>query len=287
LFLDNVIRARNGSIEEEDDFGYLAIGSIRVDHDLGSQERHELFGALTYYHDEQATEDELDLRSFIFEGGGVHRRGPLGLDITPTVFVTYLELSRESYYKDYGLDLRFERQFGPRLRLFASANVSDQDYDAIEESGAAFIRNGVQIAGMIGANYLISPTMRITGDYLRLDKNADADFFAYDRDQFRLSHTWLLGEGQFLLTNFRFQRDRYDEPDIFVSSRTRHDDIYRIRVTYGAPLVFFLGPGVVPPELEDVTVSGSLEYLRDSSNIRNFDYENWRPQLLLTKTWRF
>ena len=52
-------------------------------------------------------------------------------------------------------------------------------------------------------------------------------------------------------------------------------------------LGFLIGPGRLWSGLEDVTLSGSLEYLRSESNIRNFDYDNWRVQALFTKTWRF
>ena len=171
--------------------------------------------------------------------------------------------------------------------MFASARISDQDFEGIAENSAAPLRDGHQIEGMAGVSYVMSPTMRVTGDYLHFYKDADADFLGYDRDQVRLSHTWLLGGGQFLLTNFTYQRDRYDEADIFISSRTRHDDTYRARATYGAPLGFLIGPGRLWSGLEDVTLSGSLEYLRSESNIRNFDYDNWRVQALFTKTWRF
>lgn len=284
LFIDIPIELDKG---EEDDFGFLGIGGIRVDHDLGYQERHELFGALTYYHDEQVSEDTFDLQSFAVEAGGVYRRGPWGVTITPTAFFTHLELSRETFFKDYGLDLRFERNFGPRLIVFVGARISDRDFEGIAENTAAALRDGRRIEGMAGASYVMSPTMRVTGDYLRFDKNAKADFFGYDRDQVRLSHTWLLAGGQFLLTNFTYQRDRYDEADIFISGRTRHDDIYRVRATYGAPLGFLIGAGKIWRGLEDVTLSGSLEYLKSSSNIVNFDYENMRVQGLFTKTWRF
>ena len=94
LFIDIPIDLDKG---EEDDFGFLGIGSIRIEHDLGYQERHELFGALTYYHDEQVSEDTFDLQSFTVEAGGVYRGGPWGVDVIPTAFFTRLELSRAEY----------------------------------------------------------------------------------------------------------------------------------------------------------------------------------------------
>ena len=139
----------------------------------------------------------------------------------------------------------------------------------------------------MGAAWAYSPTMRISGDFLHFDKRAKGRFFSYYRDQVRIEHTWLLGGGQFLLNLFSYQRDRYEEPDPAISARTRHDDIFRYRVTYGAPLGFFFGPGTLWREIEDITLTASGEFLRSRSNLNNFDFKNFKAQGLLTKTWRF
>ena len=276
---------------EEGDVGYLGIASLRVDHDLGYQERHELFGTLTYYHDEQTQQDTQDLQSFIVEAGGVYRSPFWDIDVVPSVFRTHLRLSRETFFQDFGANLRFEREFGPGIKAFASTRLSDQTFSPINENTTSQERDGRQIEGMVGAAWAYSPTMRISGDLLHFDKRAKGsggiEFFSYDRDQIRLTHTWLLGGGQFVLNHFSYQRDRYEEPDAAVSGRTRHDDIFRYRITYGAPLGFFFGPGTLWPEIEDITFTASGEFLRSRSNLNNFDFKNFKAQGLLTKTWRF
>ena len=279
LFIDIPVVVGDG---EDDDFGFLGIGSFRVDHDLGYQERHELFGALTYYHDDQIQQDEFDLQSFNLEGGGIYRDGPWS--IIPTAFATHLQLSRETYFREFGVGVRVVRKYDSNISMFVGLHLSDQDFDGIAENSAAPLREGSQLEGMIGATYVLSPAVRISADYLHFEKNAKADFFGYGRDQLRFNHTMLLGEGQFLVTNLKFQRDRYDEADIFISSRTRHDNTFTARTTYGAPLKFFVGPGKLHRELEDVTLSASGEWYRTSSNIPNFDYRNFHFQALLTKT---
>ena len=131
----------------------------------------------------------------------------------------------------------------------------------------------------------------------RCDKNSKGDFSAttgivekfvsFEREQLRLNHTWLLGSGQFLLNSFTYQRDRYEDPDSFVSASLRRDDIFRYRVTYGAPLSFIFGEGTLPEVLGDISFTPSVEVLRSMSNINNSDYENVKVQALLTKSWRF
>ena len=289
LFLDApiILDAAGKPFKEDDDVGYLGIGTLRVDHDLGYQERHELFGELTYYHDEQVQQDPFDLQAFIFKAGGVYRSPFWDIDVVPSVFRTHLRLSRETFFQDFGFDLRFEREFGPRIKAFAGTRLSDQTFSPINENTASQLRDGRQIEGILGATYVIDPAMRISGDYLRFDKNAKGKFFGYARDQFRVNLTVLLGEGQYMLTQVSYQRDRYDQPDFFISSRTRHDDLIRTRFTYGAPLVVFFGLGTLPRQLEDVTFGGSVEMFRAHSNLENFGYRNIKVQALLTKTWRF
>ena len=275
----------------EGDVGYLGIASLRVDHDLGYQERHELFGSLTYYHDDQVQQDTQDLQSFTVEAGGVYRSQFWDIDVVPSVFRTHLRLSRETFFQDIGANLRFEREFGPRIKAFASTRYADQTFSPIRENTTSQQRDGRQIEGMVGATWAYSPTMRISGDLLHFDKRAKGsggvEIFSYDRDQVRLTHTWLLGGGQFVLNHVSYQRDRYEEPDVAVSARTRHDDIFRYRFTYGAPLGFFFGPGTLWREIEDITLTASGEFLRSRSNLNNFDFKNFKAQGLLTKTWRF
>ena len=272
---------------EEDDVGYLGIVSLRVDHDLGYQDRHELFGMVTYYHDEQVTQDTQDVQSFMVEAGGIYRSPFWDIDVVPSVFRTHLRLSRETFFQDIGANLRFERDFTPRIKAFASTRISDQTFSPITETRTAQDRDGRQIEGMVGGRYVISPTMRISGDLLHLDKSAKGEFFSYYRDQVRLEHTWLLGGGQFLLNLFSYQRDRYAKSDQAVSASKRRDDIFRYRLTYGAPLGFFFGSGTLWGGIEDITLTATGEWLRSHSNLNNFDFKNFKGQGLLTKTWRY
>ena len=143
----------------------------------------------------------------------------------------------------------------------------------------------------MGATYVIGPTMRITVDYLHLDKRAKGEFgvefLSYERNQIRLTHTWLLGGGQFVLNQFGYQRDLYEEPDTNISERTRRDEIFRYRFTYGAPLSFFFGPGTLWREIKEITLTVLGEWLEARSNLNNHEFKDLKVQGLLTKTWRF
>ena len=138
---------------------------------------------------------------------------------------------------------------------------------------------------------MLTPIHILSGDFTILDKSAKgrsgAEFFSFTRAQIRLSHTWLWGGGQFFLNSLTFQHDRYEDPDFAIKGVTRHDDIWRYRVTYGAPLSFFFGEGTLWQAVGDITFTPSVEILRQDSNLKNFDLANIKFQALLTKTWNF
>ncbi len=277
--------------DEEDDVGYIGVGTIRVVHDLGYQDKHELFGSLTYYHDEQVTQDTQDLQSFVATGGGAYRNAYAGIDVIPSLSYTHVRLSRETFFQELGGELRFERSFGAGIEGFASTRLSTQTFSPIRENTTSQERDGRQISGTIGGSYVFSPISLLSADFTFLDKSAKgrlgAEFFSFTRTQIRLNHTLLLGGGQFLLNSLTFQHDDYDDPDAAISTTIREDRIWRYRLTYGAPLSFIFGEGTLWEEVEDVTFTPSVELLRAASNITNFELVNFKFQALLTKTWNF
>lgn len=281
----------------EADIGYIGVANIRVDHNLGYQEGHEVFGSLTFFYDDQTAEDSLDLQSFTAEVGGTMRRAFEEIDVTPSLFQTKVRLSRESFLEETGASLRFDRAFGPGISGYTAFTLSTQTFDAIAENSTASERNGRQFSFTLGGSYMISGAQLLGVELQHLDKSSKGDFSAttgivekfvsFEREQLRLNHTWLLGGGQFLLNSFTYQRDRYEDPDSFTSAKLRRDDIFRYRVTYGAPLSFIFGEGTLPEVLGDISFTPSVEVLRSMSNINNNDYENVKVQALLTKSWRF
>lgn len=275
----------------EADFGYIGVANFRVNHDLGYQEGHDIFGSLTYFHDDQTAEDSLDLQSFTVEIGGTMRRAFEEIDVTPSLFRTKVKLSREDFLRETGGSLRFERAFGPSISGYAAFTLSTQTFHVISENALGSERNGRQFSFTVGGSYLISGTQLLGVELQHLDKNSKGDggdkFFSFKRQQLRLNHTWLLGGGQFLLNSFTYQRDRYEDPDTFTSFSTRRDDIFRYRLTYGAPLSFLFGAGTLPEALADITFTPLVEVSRNRSIINNNDYKNFKVQAMLTKSWQF
>jgi hypothetical protein len=277
------------------DSAALVIGSIRMTHDLGTPEGHEVFAVATGYGNWQNRLTQFNLLAGGMETGFTLRGD--AVDVIPSVLAGYAELDQSRLLRFGGGRVRIERQQGEDLALFADGLLQYQDYDDINEThdGTAIAPTASQLTGMrfdgeLGLTWTITPEQRLTAAYLRISKWADADFNAYDGDAGVLRHTWLLGAGQFLVSQAIYEIDVYDAPDPFVSSRTRRDQIFRARLTYGAPISTLLGAvssWTLPESLADLTMLAVGEYVYSDSNIENYTYDNWRGQLLLSKTWTF
>ena len=237
--------------------------------------------------------------------GGVYRDWFEGGDLTAKLLFNQIRLSHETLLHEYGGALRYDRELYTDLTGFIGADLSHKSFSPIFENPTSEERNGRQVSGSVGIAYTIAPEHQIKVDYLLTDTNAKGavpaggafveEFFSFQRQQARLFHTWLLGDGQFLFNSFIYQRDRYDDQDSFISTRKRRDNIIRLRITYGAPLSFLVGKGgwmgdqgiSLWEAFEDITFTPSIEFTRAQSNLQNFDFNNWKTQALFTKSWSF
>ena len=273
------------------DGGLLTIGSLRVVHDLGYQAGHELFASAVGYQNWQQHIIGQDLQAVALEAGGTYRTDLV--DISPSLTYSYLRLNHEKFLHSEGVKLRLDRKLGQTTEIFLQNHFQRQDFDAVRNTAngqdvasSAPQRTGNLLETSLGANFNITPTNQLAVGYLHTLKHAEAGFEAYDADEFRLGDTLLLGKGQFLLGSVSAAWQRYDDPDPFISVRTRHDRLYRARFTYGIPFGTLL-PFQLPEALNDVLLTLTVEQLRQVSNIVNFTYDNTKGQALITKRWEF
>ena len=95
----------------------------------------------------------------------------------------------------------------------------------------------------------------------------------------------------FVILDARVEWQNYDGPDPFISGETRKDVDYGIALTYGMPvsaLAFFsLDQDPMPQAVRDIVLTFTGGYFKSDSNVPNFDYENWRGQMLITKRFDF
>ncbi len=280
ILADNTVESRRRS-----DSSFLNITSLDVTHDLGFQAGHELYGSFTYYLQNQNKIDSLDLGSYQYELGPVYKGRYF--NFMPTFSASHVYLSDENYLRTQGGNFLFTRTFKNRLDTFLKYSIEHQDYLRIKENDAATQRTGVKNSVIMGAGYMLTPSMKISGALNYAYKNAKANYEGYDHYGFLVSHSWLLGKGQFLINSIDTSFDRYDEQDAAIATIFRKDSNFRYRVTYGAPLTFFLIGKVLPKPFKNMIASFSYEYFRSLSNITNYTYTNNKFQALLTKRWEF
>ena len=289
LFMDIPVPVADAS-REHSDKALLSIGSFRVRHDLGYQEKHEVFGGVTVFRSDQLHLNEQNLQSYVFDGGGTYRSDWVDVTINPTW--TKLRLSDQSYYDSYGGRMRLEKKVDDQFDVYGEYSGVYEKFRGITTSTSSVDRTGGWHDIRLGFNWTILPTLQLNFEYDYIRKNARKSYVAYYGQALSGNLTYLMGGGQFFLFTAMGERDQYDDPDAFVSARTRQDTIMRFRGTYGAPLGFFadLVTGdqeTLPSYISDITFTGALEWLDSASNLPNYDYSNLKAQFLLTKRWEF
>jgi tetratricopeptide (TPR) repeat protein len=287
LFLDTPLTLSDGA---EADAAGLALGALRVEHDLGFQERHTAFAQATGFLADQA---QVERQSFQYFAGETGLRLNLPADVViPSMTLEHMRLQGEPYLTVYGPRLRIEHRIDAAWDVHMQAQYRYQDYndvsatvDGLPVAPLAALRSGWRFDGEVGAAWTLTPVHRLALTAQITNKTAELAFEAYEGVGLQLEHTWLLGAGQFLLTTFSAGVQDYDGPDGFVSARTRRDRLYLGRVTYGVPLGTLAADA--PEGWRDLVLTASVEALRADSNLPNYDYTNARGQLLLTKRWEF
>ncbi|MCC6467086.1 MAG: tetratricopeptide repeat protein [Alphaproteobacteria bacterium] len=289
LFLDIPIPVADAA-REHSDKALLSVGSFRVRHDLGYQEKHEVFGGLTIFRSDQLHLNEQNLQSYVFDAGGTYRSDWVDVTINPTW--TKLRLADQSYYDSYGGKFRLDKKVDQSFDVYSEYAGVYEKFRGITFSPSSVDRTGGRHDIRTGVTWTLMPTLQLNfeADYTR--KNARQSYVAYSGYALQGNLTYLMDGGQFLLLTAMGERDQYDDPDQFVSARTRQDTIMRFRGTYGAPLGFFsdLVTGdkeALPSFIADITFTGALEWLDSASNLPNYDYSNLKAQFLLTKRWEF
>ncbi|HYM32615.1 MAG TPA: hypothetical protein VEU47_15020 [Candidatus Cybelea sp.] len=270
------------------DFSRLAIGTFDIRRDLHDQERDEAIARGTLYYDHQNRVSDLSLQALAVEFGGVIRRDIA--TFTPTLTYTNINLAGSAYLSSPGLRLRTERTLDNRTDAFVVIETAKDVYSPNFVSPIVVGQSGWRSTIQAGANYAIDPTMRVGLAYRHTRDNAEENFFAYDTDEIGISHTWLLGRGQFLLSTATYGIDRYDAPNPAVSAGDRRDNTLRIRSTYGVPLdtlSLAVKAGTLPEAIGDIVLSAGVEADWAQSTIANFAYTNYRVEVFVTKRWEF
>jgi len=270
------------------DTHFLNITTVDIAQDLPSQAGHQLLGSFTYFLQEQALQNALSLSSYSYELGGIYKTP--WFNVTPLFTASHVTLSHETFLRTQGGSVLVDRDFfNGRLNVFNLNKLEHQDYVDITENLAAHERKGNQYDLKQGMTIGLLPSMSLTAALGYTHKRAKLDFNAYDRITLEADHVWIWPKEQFLINGMTVGFDEYDEPDLAIADRERHDRSFRYSITYGAPLGTLLLPlkKILPGQIKDITATFTYEYYRAFSNITNYTYHNNKLQVLFTKRWEF
>ncbi len=289
LFIDIPLEVSDNQ-REHSDKSFLSIGSLRVRHDLGYQEKHEVFAGLSFYRQDDLHLNDQSLQSYAFDAGGTYKSDWVNVTLQPTH--TRIRLADQSYYEATGGRFRLDKKVDKSFDVYADYTGVYENFRGITTSPTSVDRTGGRQEIHAGFTWTVTPTLQLNFEYDYIRKNTRESYVAYDGYQLQGNLTYLMDGGQFLLISASGERDVYDDADPFVSAMRRRDTIMRWRGTYGAPLGFFADlasgdAGTLPDYIADITFTGAVEWLDSASILPNYDYSNLRAQFLVTKRWDF
>lgn len=283
LFLDTPLQLVEG--KKQSDFSGVMLAGLRAQHDLGYDAGHMLTGGLQVYGQKQVDVTDLDLMAIAGEAGGLYR-SPLA-DVQPGIYATYMSLGGESYLSTIGTGVRANHRFSRSLDVVARFRFDYEWFESLDRSPITDQRTGARVQGGAGATWTPWPMLRFDAGAGGVYKVADQDFYTYSGPLAYLSGTWLLGRGQFLLSTFTFEYDRYEGPEPIISAETRRDAIYVGGITYGAPLGLLLPFLAHSHVFRDTLFTVNATYLNEQSTIENYSYDDLRFTVMYTKNFEF
>ncbi|NMM45152.1 tetratricopeptide repeat protein [Rhodospirillaceae bacterium KN72] len=289
--------------------GFLTILGYDVTYDPGFQNQHEIFGGADLYADtltEQAGSQDVHSMSL---DAGVRLRYP-GITVSPRVFMSNMRLGWTKFYQSEGIELRvdhkhkFDGTDWPLLDTWALVSQQNEGYHNTPDYQSLTLRKGKKFDAKLGFGMLVHPNhyLSAVGHYQFKSAAADpanngARIYSYQYHNVELSHTWLLENSRFLLTNLLVGSRRYQSADAFIvgaQNVRRLEQPVRLRMTYGMPLADLVNfdaskrpsgnmDELLADLLKDTTISFTGEHTYQRSNITNYQYRSSRAQFLLTK----
>jgi tetratricopeptide (TPR) repeat protein len=271
--------------QKEDDHSLTGLMRFGIEHDLATQNRNTLFGSVSAYGADQFQLDEFDTLDLSAQAGGRFEFGAIFL--TPTLTYDHLFLDRDSYIDSIGASVRADMRISDPVNLFIRGDMNWIDYDNTTLYPAGDLQSGADLGITVGADFYIGTDQRLTISATHHGFNSDQEWETYVGERLNINHTWLIGGGAFLMTDLFGEYDNYDMADPITGESNRDDWIYRARMTLGVPVQTLFGAEEWPAALDGLTVSIYGEYYRADSNITNYEYDNARGGLTISKRWEF
>lgn len=267
----------NPASRRRDDTNVTWAGALGVSRDFGGAKPQKMFANVGYYRGEQTLINALDLQAYSASGG--FALSWHGWRLTPTAGFDHVLLSQSTYLRNVWQGARLSRKVRPSLELFGEFRHEDQQFVRTRLVVNAEERTGGQWDYYAGANWVASPRDRFALTLGHRRKYARAVAQAYRRESVTGEYTRLLGRGAFFAAALTGQFDRYDRPDVTLSTQGREDDAIIGQLLIGMPLSLFWKP------LSGFTWTIGYEGFQQASNLVNYEYTNNRASTMIVYKW--
>jgi tetratricopeptide (TPR) repeat protein len=267
------------------DFSAFIAADLGYDYLLGTQAGDAIETNLSLFAAGYGRSPELQTELIGLDVGPRLQLGPVDnplATIRPFAEASYLRFGAETYRVRYGGGLGVNKSISPRLFADGELAVVYQDFRDTEDQPRGDDRSGLQIEVGAGLAHLLRPTTTVSGrlDYVR--RNAEEDHEAFHDVGLLLAATENY-RGPFELApelpwsatlTFGVRYANYDGPDPQIDpGETREDWQFAVALTNTVPIT------------RSISFSTSARYLKNQSNLPNFDYDNF--SLTAGIGWRF
>ena len=270
--------------DQQTDGAFIAGAEFRVEHDIDDGQGSFVFFEANGDLSEQFQVDNASYLTGDVRAGANFYHGDL--EFTPWGIAAAFSLDGELYRTEYGGGARFEFGVNPRFSVFAGGSGVYQDFRTVSSDSVGSDRDGWLGKATGGFVAHASETSKFYGRVTGSLKDADNGSYSYDGIEIALSHLWLMGRGQYLVTRASYRWLDYDQPDPnYSSSIVREDELFRGRIAYGLPLELLAENlnTTAPEGWADVNLQLGVNYLSQDSNIPNFDTDSFSGDIMLVK----
>lgn len=268
--------------QKQSDWGGVMNLGGEARYDLGYQRPHEAYAKVTLVGDDQHAENTYDLLMARADVGLVlaYDIGRVDISINQSV----MNLGGAAYMSAPGAKVRWDANPNTAYVPYAQLSATQQYYR--NNTNAA--RNGRTVHATVGAHTNTWVDGGTTdASITRTLKTANENYNAFAAWAANVSHTQVFDQGRFLIGSAGVSVTGYDAADTFISSSKRRDTNVTLGLTAGAPLGGTPVGEFLPDNAKSVLVTATIERAMSSSNIPNYAYNNWRGQMMFTKSFDF
>jgi hypothetical protein len=240
---------------------------------------------------DQVEEDDLDVVSGYLGLGTVVEADIV--DVLPTVSVRNIGLGHDRYLTAVEGSLRAQRALGSdeRLVLFGEVGGGYETFGDVDADRFASEQTGPYLTGAVGTVYTPTDRLQVVLRYRVIGKDAEEDYQAFFAHGIAGTGQYALAEGAAIRLTASWTNQRFDEPDPFVSTDTRRRDNEieaGIGLVVTAEELFSLfGQELTGPAVDGLVLNLGARYRTVASNLPNYDYDNFRFEMSITKRFLF